>query len=133
MKEKTIEQHLVHIVKKAGGLCPKFVSPGMDGMPDRLVLLPEGRIAFIEVKAPGKKPRPLQLHRHEQLRKLGFHVFVLDDPKDIPSLIRQLTLTGAEGARGRSESPRQTENLTSKESTCEGGLGGDRKAPQVKT
>jgi len=90
MREKTIEQRFVHIVKKMGGLCPKFVSPGMDGMPDRLVLLPGARFAFVETKAPGKKPRPLQLHRHEQLRQLGFRVFVLDDPERISDLLEEL-------------------------------------------
>ena len=100
MREKLIEQKLVKAVKAAGGLCAKFVSPGMDGMPDRLVLLPEGKLCFVEVKAPGKKPRPLQLHRHEQLRQLGFRVAVLDDPEDIVSLISQLTHMEAEGARG---------------------------------
>ena len=54
MREKTIEQKLVTAVKKHGGICPKFVSPGFDGMPDRLVLLPHGRFAFVEVKAPGE-------------------------------------------------------------------------------
>ena len=106
MREKLIEQKLVKAVKAAGGLCPKFVSPGMDGMPDRVVFLPGARFAFVEVKAPGKKPRPLQLHRHEQLRKLGFRVYVLDDPEDIVPLISQLTHMVTEGARGRSESPR---------------------------
>jgi hypothetical protein len=90
MREKLIEQKLVKAVKAARGLCPKFISPGMDGMPDRLILMPEGRIAFIEVKAPGKKPRPLQLHRHNQLRQLGFRVFVLDDPEQIRDLLEEL-------------------------------------------
>ena len=87
MLEKQIEQKLVKAVKAAGGLCPKFVSPGMDGMPDRIILMPGGRLAFVELKAPGKKPRPLQLHRHEQLRNLGFEIFVLDRPEDIPFLM----------------------------------------------
>ena len=86
MREKQIEQKLARAVKAHGGLCPKLVSPGMDGMPDRMALLPEGRIVFVEVKAPGKKPRPLQVRRHEQLRVLGFRVFVLDDPGRIPEL-----------------------------------------------
>lgn len=87
MLEKKIEQKLVKAVKKEGGLCPKFVSPGMDGMPDRLILMPGGRLAFVELKAPGKKPRPLQICRHEQLRALGFEVFVLDRAEDIPFLM----------------------------------------------
>lgn len=69
MREKAIEQKLVTAVKKHGGICPKFVSPGFDGMPDRLVLLPYGRFAFVEVKAPGEKPRPLQLARHRLLER----------------------------------------------------------------
>ncbi len=89
MREKQIEQSLVRAVKLHGGICPKFVSPGMDGMPDRLVLMPGGRIAFVEVKAPGRKPEPLQVRRHEQLRSLGFAVFVLDNPAVIPELVEQ--------------------------------------------
>ena len=54
MREKTIEQKLVRMVLHRGGICPKFISPGYDGVPDRIVLFPGGRIAFVEVKAPGK-------------------------------------------------------------------------------
>ena len=61
MREKPIEQHLVKAVKNSGGIAPKLVSPGFDGMPDRLVLLPGGKIGFGEVKVPGKEPRPLQV------------------------------------------------------------------------
>ena len=57
MREKTIEQKLAAAVKKYGGICPKFTSPGFDGMPDRIVLMPNGKMAFVEVKAPGEKPR----------------------------------------------------------------------------
>ncbi len=56
MREKQTEQHLVKAVKAIGGICPKLVSPGTDGMPDRMVLLPGGHIGFVEVKAPGQKP-----------------------------------------------------------------------------
>lgn len=90
MREKTIEKKLVQAVKKEGGMCPKLVSPGTDGMPDRMVLLPEARIGFVEVKAPGAKPRPLQERRHEQLRELGFQVSVLDDPEQIPGIIEEI-------------------------------------------
>ena len=89
MREKQIEQKLVKAVRNVGGLCPKFVSPGLAGMPDRLILLPGRRLAFVEVKAPGEKPRLLQLHRHAQLRALGFRVHVLDDPAQIPEILEQ--------------------------------------------
>jgi len=74
MREKTLEGKLVQAVRALGGMAPKLVSPGFDGMPDRLLLLPGGRIAFAELKAPGKKPRPLQLRRKRQLEALGFRV-----------------------------------------------------------
>ena len=90
MRERQIEQKLSLMVKKRGGICPKWVSPGFDGVPDRIVLLPEGRIAFVEVKAPGKKPRPLQLARHALLRRLGFQVYVLDDEKQIGGILNEI-------------------------------------------
>ena len=89
-QEKQIEQKLVLEVKRRGGICPKFVSPGFDGMPDRMVLMPEGRIAFVEVKAPGEKPRPLQLARHRLLRRLGFEVYVLDEESQIEKIISEI-------------------------------------------
>ena len=93
MREKTIEQKFREAVKNAGGLALKFTSPGWDGMPDRLALLPGGRMAFVEVKAPGKKPRPLQLARHRTLRQLGFRVYVLDDEKQIGGIIDEIRAT----------------------------------------
>lgn len=90
MREKIIEQKLVTAVKKHGGICPKFTSPGFDGMPDRLLLLPHGKFAFVEVKAPGEKPRPLQLARHRLLSCLGFRVYVLDDAEQIETIIQEI-------------------------------------------
>lgn len=86
-QEKSIEQKLVRAVKGRGGVCPKLVSPGFDGMPDRLVLLPSGRMGFVEVKAPGEKPRPLQTARHQLLTRLGFKVYVLDAPEQIGGIL----------------------------------------------
>ena len=88
--EKQIEQALVRAAKNAGGIAPKFVSPGYDGMPDRLVLFPHGRMAFIELKAPGMKPRPLQVSRHEMLRRLGFRVYVIDDTAQIGAILDEI-------------------------------------------
>ncbi|MFU0799849.1 MAG: VRR-NUC domain-containing protein [Xylanivirga thermophila] len=91
--EKTIEKKLVNTVKSMGGIAPKLVSPGFDGMPDRLVLLPGGIIAFAELKAPGKKPRPLQEARHRLLRKLGFKVYVIDSTEQIGGMLNELHTT----------------------------------------
>ena len=76
-RESLIEKHLIAEVKKAGGIAFKFVSPGRRSVPDRIVLLPGGRLVFVECKAPGK-PRTDQLREHERLRALGFTVVVLD-------------------------------------------------------
>lgn len=90
MREREIERKLVSAVKSRGGICPKFVSPGFDGMPDRVVLLPHGKIGFVEVKRPGEQPRPLQIARHRLLRKLGFLVFVLDGEEQIGGMIDEI-------------------------------------------
>lgn len=99
MREKVIEHKLSEAVRHAGGLALKFISPGFNGVPDRLLLLMGGKVAFVEVKAPGEKPRPLQLHRIAQLRKLGFRVYVLDDVEQIPILLGEMAEGGLEGDR----------------------------------
>ena len=86
MTEKQIEENLRTKVKKRGGLCEKWTS-GTSGWPDRIILFKDSPAAFIEVKAPGKVPRPLQVHRHKQLRSLGFKVFVLDNEEDIGGIL----------------------------------------------
>lgn len=90
MRERFIEKKLVDAVKKMGGLAPKFVSPGLDGMPDRIVLFPMGRIAFVELKAPGGKMRPLQVRRKRQLERLGFSVYCIDDVGQIDGVIKEI-------------------------------------------
>lgn len=90
MRERQIEQKLVKAVKAAGGIAPKLTCPGFDGMPDRMVLMPGGRIGFVEVKAPGEKPRSLQLSRHRLLRRLGFKVYVLDGAEQIEMILREI-------------------------------------------
>ena len=90
MYERTIEQVLVARAKAMGGIAPKFTSPGFDGMPDRLVLLPGGRMGFVELKAPGRKPRALQMARHRLLRRLGFKVYVIDGIEQIDSVLEEI-------------------------------------------
>ena len=90
MREKAIEQKLTLMVKKRGGICPKFISPGIDGVPDRLALLPGGKIAFIELKAEGKKMRPLQVRRKRQLEALGFSVYCIDSPEQIGGVLDEI-------------------------------------------
>ncbi|MBT9141982.1 MAG: hypothetical protein DDT29_00375 [Dehalococcoidia bacterium] len=90
MREKILERRLVQAVKATGGMALKFVSPGFDGMPDRILLLPGGKIAFVEVKAPGKKLRPLQVVRHEMLRRLGFKVYALDSENQIGGILNEI-------------------------------------------
>lgn len=90
MREKTVEQKLTLMVKKRGGICPKFISPGIDGVPDRLALLPGGKIAFIELKAEGKKMRPLQVRRKRQLEALGFSVYCINSPEQIGGILDEI-------------------------------------------
>ena len=90
MREKTIEQKLIRAVKAMGGISPKLVSPGTDGMPDRLVLLPTGKLAFVEMKATGKQMRPLQVRRKRQLEALGFRVYCVDRPEQIGGVLDEI-------------------------------------------
>lgn len=90
MREKTIEEKLVKITRSMGGLVLKFSSPGFDGVPDRLVLLPKGRIAFVEMKAPGKMLRPLQVRRKRQLEALGFSVYCIDGVEQIGGILSEI-------------------------------------------
>ena len=90
MREREIERKLVNAVKKQGGLCWKFTSPGTAGVPDRIVLMPKGRIAFVETKAPGETMRPLQEKRKRQLESLGFKVFCVDSVENIQKVISEI-------------------------------------------
>jgi hypothetical protein len=78
IRERDIEKYLRDEIRRAGGRAYKFVSPGNNGVPDRVILLPGGRIVFAELKAPGKTPTPLQAAQHAKIRALGFKVYVID-------------------------------------------------------
>ena len=91
MLEKQIEQTLCKAIREQGGIALKFTSPGMAGVPDRILLMPGGRAAFAELKAPGKCLRPLQKKRKQQLEALGFHVYVIDHPDQIGGVLDELS------------------------------------------
>ncbi len=88
--EKDIEKKFTKAIRHVGGIALKLVSPSFNGIPDRLVLMPKGKIGFVEIKDRGKKPRALQISRHNMLRQLGFKVFVLDDVDDIEKIIKEI-------------------------------------------
>ncbi|WP_404465219.1 VRR-NUC domain-containing protein [Micrococcus antarcticus] len=88
--EARIEAYLRKEVEAAGGLCWKWVSPANAGVPDRIVML-AGRVVFVELKAAGERPRPLQLVKHRQLRAVGMDVRVIDSRDGCRALVRELT------------------------------------------
>lgn len=90
MLEKSVEQKLTKAVKDKGGLALKFVSPNFNGVPDRLVLMPYGKMAFVELKAPKKKMRAMQIKRKRQLESLGFSVYCVDDIGMIEDVIDEI-------------------------------------------
>ncbi len=90
MEESKIERYLKKQIELLGGLALKFVSPGVSGVPDRIVLLPHGRIIFVELKAPGKKARPIQEYRIKMIRALGFRVEIIDSIEKVDKFIKEL-------------------------------------------
>lgn len=82
MREKEVEAHYKKLVEEKGGMFIKFTSPSHSGVPDRIVILPNGCIYFVEFKAPNKKPRPLQVHIISKIRELGCEVKVVDRKVD---------------------------------------------------
>lgn len=95
LREKDIEEYLRKRVKEAGGKAYKFESPGNDGVPDRLVIFPGNNIYFVELKAPGKKPRPLQLKQIRDISSFGCEVLVIDSKDGVEDFIQE-----ARGANG---------------------------------
>lgn len=92
MRERDVENYLREKVKKAGGIAYKFESPGNAGVPDRLVLFPNGKIHFVELKAPGKKPTNIQLAQHRKFNKMGFEVLVIDSKEGVDKFIAKVGL-----------------------------------------
>lgn len=87
MLEKEIENYLVRKIKNKKGIAYKFTSPGNSGVPDRLCLLPNGKIFFVELKSPGKKPRALQVNQITKITKLGQRVYVMDSKEKVDEVL----------------------------------------------
>ena len=90
MREVVVERRLAAAVRRMGGICAKWMSPGIDGVPDRIILLPGSKIGFAEIKAPGRDLRPLQKKRKSQLESLGILVFKIDDPEQIKEVLHEI-------------------------------------------
>lgn len=90
VSEKAIEKYLVWEVRRQGGICLKYSNPNVTGYPDRLICLPRGKMAWVELKSKGRKPTKIQLIRHEELKKLGFGVYVIDSKQGVDELIYKL-------------------------------------------
>ena len=90
MKESKIEKRFRLAVERIGGKAPKWVSPGNRGVPDRIVILPGGRVVFVELKAPGKQLQPLQRKWMKTLRSLGHQVYKIDSEEDIERFIQEV-------------------------------------------
>ncbi|MCI6282307.1 MAG: VRR-NUC domain-containing protein [Bacteroides uniformis] len=91
MNEKLIEKKLREGVRALGGVALKFSSPYHRGVPDRIVLMPGGRIYFVELKSTGKKPTFLQEKAMEELRKLGFDVRVTDNQESLDEFLGEVS------------------------------------------
>lgn len=90
MLEKDVEKRLIKPVRQLGGLCLKFETPGFTGVPDRIILLPGGRVLFVETKAPGKVERPRQEYVQGLLRRLGFTVYsTIDDAAKVAAVVEE--------------------------------------------
>ena len=97
MFEKDIEKYLRKSIKQAGGECLKWVSPGTAGVPDRIVICPDGGIVFVELKRPFEKPRPVQRVVLRRLYHLGGRVVVIDNRKSVEGFIRWIVKNGLSG------------------------------------
>lgn len=95
MLESEVEKKLCKRVKnELHGRAFKFVSPGFNGVPDRIVLVPMGRIYFVETKAPGKTLRKLQNYVRGLIKSLGFVVLRIDTIEKVDDFIRQVQENG---------------------------------------
>lgn len=90
MKESVIEARLVREVKKRGGLCYKFTSPGNPGVPDRIIILPGGRTVYVELKTEIGGLAKIQKWQIEELRKRGAVVRVLKGMDQVLAFLEEV-------------------------------------------
>lgn len=90
ISEKAIERYLVEQAKEKGLLCLKYSNPNMAGYPDRILVIPDGRVVWVELKSRGKKPAKIQSLRHLELQTMGHQVRVIDNKPDIDLLIKSI-------------------------------------------
>lgn len=88
--EKDLERRLNREIKQMGGKSVKVYNPWDVGFPDRMLLMPGGRVVFVELKSTGERPRAIQRVKHEELRALGYEVRVIDRNKQIDKLLDDL-------------------------------------------
>lgn len=90
ISEREIERYFKAQLEKRGALVFKFVSPGQAGVPDRVVLLPGGRVVFAEMKAPGEKPRPLQRAVFARMARAGHPVYIIDSREAVKKFMEEV-------------------------------------------
>lgn len=90
MQESGLERRLKREVERRGGLARKLITPGAAGAQDRLILMPGGRVWFVELKSPGLRPRPLQVFRAEELKKLGFRVRIVSTAVELEEFLAEV-------------------------------------------
>lgn len=90
--EKLVERKLVELVKINNGMCIKLLCDQLIGLPDRLCLFPNHKMAFVETKTTGQKPRRIQAYMHKKLRALGFRVEVIDSVEDVINFVEDIML-----------------------------------------
>ena len=90
MKESTIEARLVRMVRAKGGLCYKFVSPGNPGVPDRIVITPDGRTIYVELKQPAGRLAKIQRWQQDEMRKRNAEVRTLWSIEDVNKFVKEV-------------------------------------------
>lgn len=88
--EKVVERKLVQAIKANNGMCIKLLCDQLTGLPDRMCLLPNKKIIFVELKTTGKKPTRIQIFMHNKLRALGFRVEIIDTVEGVNNFIKEI-------------------------------------------